>query len=59
VALWTHLNLHLADVIARIPPGKYAVPCVIGGSDPVTLEFLIVDYLRHVRHHMAQIRQRL
>ena len=59
VALWTHLNLHLADVIARIPPGKYAVPCVIGGSDPVPLEFVIVDYLRHVEHHMAQIRARL
>jgi hypothetical protein len=59
VALWTHLNLHLADVIARIPPGKYAVPCVIGGADPVTLEFVIVDYLRHVQHHMAQIRSRL
>jgi len=59
VALWTHLNLHLADVIARIPPGKYAAPCVIGGSDPVTLEFVIVDYLRHLKHHMAQIRARL
>lgn len=59
IALWTHLNLHLADVIARIQPDKYGVPCIIGGSDPVTLEFVIVDYLRHVRHHMAQIRQRL
>ena len=59
VALWTHLNLHLADVIVRIPPGKYAVPCVIDGSDPVTLEFVIVDYLRHLKHHMAQIRARL
>jgi hypothetical protein len=59
VALWTHLNLHLADVIARIPPGKYAVPCVIGASDPVTLEFVIVDYLSHLKHHIAQIRSRL
>ena len=25
VALWTHLNLHLADVIARIPPAS--TPC--------------------------------
>jgi len=59
VALWTHLNLHLADVIARIPPGKYAVPCVIDGSDPATLVFVIVDYLRHLKHHMAQIRSRV
>jgi len=59
VALWTHLNLHLADVIARIPPAKYSVPCVIGSSEPATLEFVIVDYLRHLEHHMAQIRSRL
>ncbi|SRR5712691_4751708 len=59
VALWTHLNLHLADVIARIPPAKYSVLCVIDGSEPATLEFVIVDYLRHLEHHMAQIRSRL
>jgi hypothetical protein len=59
VALWTHVNLHLADVIARIPRDRYPVPCTIGGSEPVTLEFVIVDYLRHLRHHVAQIRERI
>ena len=59
VALWTHMNLHLADVIDRVPPAKYSVSCVIGDSQPVTLEFIIADYLGHLRHHMAQIRERL
>ena len=59
VALWTHFNLHLADVIARIPTARYPVPCTIGDDDPVTLELVIVDYLRHLKHHMAQIRERL
>ena len=59
VALWTHLNLHLADVMARIPPASYSVPCVIGDSQPMTLESIVVDYLRHLQHHMAQIRERL
>jgi len=59
VALWTHLNLHLADVISRIPSGKYPVKVTIGGDSPVTLELVIVDYLRHLNHHMAQIRERL
>jgi hypothetical protein len=59
VALWTQLNLHLADVLARIPSGKYAVPCTIGDDAPVTLEFVVVDYLAHMKHHMAQIRERL
>ncbi len=59
VALWTHFNLHLADVIARIPSDRYGMPCTIGDSEPVTLEFVIVDYVRHLKHHMAQIRERL
>ncbi len=59
VTLWTHLNLHLADVMDRIPAAKYAVSCVIGDSQPVTLEFVVVDYLDHLEHHMAQIRSRL
>lgn len=59
VALWTHLNLHLAGVMERVPPAVYSVPCVIGGSEPVTLEFLMVDYLDHLTHHMEQIRERL
>jgi len=59
VALWTHLNLHLADVISRIPPAKYAVRCVIDDSEPLTLEAIVIDYLRHLEHHMAQIRERL
>ena len=59
VALWTQLNLHLADVIVRVPPDKYAVRCVIDDSTPITLEALIIDYLRHLNHHIAQIRERL
>ena len=59
VQLWTHLNLHLADVISRIPPVRYSVQCVIGDSKPQTLEAIIVGYLDHLKHHVAQIRQRL
>jgi hypothetical protein len=59
VTLWRHLNVHLADVIDRIPAAQYSVPCTIGGGAPVTLAFLIADYLEHMRHHMAQIRERL
>lgn len=59
VNLWLHLNLHLADVIARIPADRYGVQCRVGDNEPGTLELLVIDYLRHLRHHMAQIRERL
>jgi len=29
--------------------------CSIGGTEPVTLEFLIVDYIYHLEHHLKQI----
>ena len=59
VALWADLNLHLADVIARIPPSKYSVPCTIGDDAAVPLEALVVGYRNHLHHHIAQIRERL
>jgi hypothetical protein len=59
VTLWMHLNLHLADVISHIRPDKYQVSCLIGDSQPLTLEALVLDYLRHLQHHIAQIRSTL
>lgn len=55
VALWSSLNRHLAHVIARIEPQSLEVPCTIGAGAPVTLRFIVEDYLRHLRHHLAQV----
>jgi hypothetical protein len=48
VQLWEQLNRHM-------PPGRLNAQCVIGDSDPVTLEWLMNDYVRHLRHHLDQI----
>ena len=53
--LWRCYNLHLLHLISRIPPGKLTHTCVIGGAEPVTLEFLVRDYVRHLEHHLSQI----
>jgi hypothetical protein len=55
IALWHAYNAHLAHVIARIPDAHLAVPCVIESATPVTLEFLVTDYVVHLRHHLAQV----
>ncbi len=59
LTLWQLYNHHLAHVIARIPPDKRKVICHIGAYDPVTLEYLIVDYLDHLQHHLRQIDERV
>jgi hypothetical protein len=57
VALWTAYNNHLSDVIARIPADARSSPCNIGRAEPVTLEFVARDYLRHLRHHLSAIQE--
>lgn len=59
VTLWKLYNHHLARVIAYIPKEKLKVVCHIGDYEPVTLEYLIVDYLEHLQHHLRQIRERI
>jgi hypothetical protein len=55
VACWAGYNRHLLHMLAQIPAEKLNHVCAIGGSDPVTLEFLAKDYVRHLEHHLAQI----
>jgi DinB superfamily len=55
VDLWSSYNLHLAHVIAGIPPDKLKVACKVGDKAPVTLEELIADYVRHMEHHLKQL----
>ena len=55
VSLWHAYNAHLAHVIEHIPDAQLSVPCVIEANSPVTLEFLVTDYVVHLRHHLAQV----
>jgi len=55
VTLWGDLNEHLVRVIERIPPEALGVACRIGDSQPLTLEYIVRDYVRHLRHHLEQI----
>jgi hypothetical protein len=59
VELWRLYNRHLAHVIRNIPSAALSVECVIGSNDPVTLAFLVEDYVVHMKHHLDQIRASL
>lgn len=53
--LWRWYNLHLAFVIRRLPETALSHECTIGADPPVTLAWLVSDYLRHLRHHLADL----
>ena len=55
VNLWLLLNRHLVHIVEAMPETNLAHECAIGGKAPVTLAFLITDYLRHLEQHLDQI----
>jgi hypothetical protein len=52
---WQTEHEILAVVVDRIPEERLAAECMVGDGEPVTLRFLIEDYLAHQRWHFAQL----
>jgi hypothetical protein len=57
IDFWERYNRLLAVVIGRIPADRLGAPCIIGGKAPVTLGFVIEDYILHLQHHLDHIMQ--
>lgn len=57
VALWNLLNLQIERVIQGIPKVALKNTCDTGKENVeyYELEFLIADYLEHMKHHLRQI----
>lgn len=55
VAFWELYNRHIIEVIERIPVGLLERQCRTNEPEPVTLEWLIKDYVAHLEHHLRQI----
>jgi len=55
VNLWLLFNRHLVHVMRHTPEERLSNTCAIGGKAPVTLAFLMEDYVTHLQHHLEQI----
>jgi len=66
VELWRAYNLHLLHVMSHAPKETLNRRCTqhslqtiafktIPQSEPVTLEYLMKDYVVHLKHHLGQI----
>lgn len=58
VDFWEQYNNFLVGLVGHIPEEKLKTPCVVGNSEPVTLGFLIEDYVLHMQHHLDHIFER-
>ena len=65
-SLWRAYNLHLVHVMSYVPKEKLTNLCVqhslqniafktVDEKEPVTLEYLMKDYVVHLKHHLGQI----
>lgn len=52
---WQTEHEILAAVVDRIPEERLGAECAVGDNEPVTLRFLVEDYLAHQRWHFAQL----
>ena len=70
VTLWQTYNLHIAHVMRAVPvevrERKHASHNfdqigfrVFDATQPVTLDDLMYDYVLHLEHHLAQVRERV
>ena len=59
VELWSAYNRHLAHLIAVTPLSAFAHSGDGPDGDVVTLGFLMEDYVRHLHHHLDQLRDLL
>jgi hypothetical protein len=55
IGWWNTEHEILASVVDRIPEERLEASCIVGDDAPVTLRFLIEDYLRHQRGHAKQL----
>jgi len=66
VDLWRSYNLHLVHLMAHADKDKMSTPCTlhtlqeiafkaVPQSEAVTLEYLMQDYVAHLKHHLNQI----
>lgn len=69
IELWRFYNLHLANVMANTPTEVFTKPRTehnlhriawktVPADEPVTLEYFMRDYIRHLKNHLAQIYDR-
>jgi len=52
---WSVEHEILMAVVSSVPEERLGAMCTVGEDAPVTLGFLIEDYLRHLRGHLRQL----
>jgi hypothetical protein len=55
VDAWLAHNRHLLHAARAASPDSWERLCTVGGAAPVTLAYVLEDYVRHLRHHLQRL----
>jgi hypothetical protein len=55
VQFWLAYNRHLLHIMSNAAPERLGSIICIGENDPVSLEFVMIDYVSHMKHHLKQL----
>lgn len=55
IEFWTVYNRHLLYLVQKFTPENLNRECNTGGEEIHTLEWLVIDYVRHLEHHLKQL----
>lgn len=53
--LWSILNKQVFNILSTIPAEKLSYTVIIPSGESKTLEWLAIDYVEHLEHHLKQI----
>ena len=57
VQLWKYANKHVVHVIRNVNPEKLKNVWIAGPNQEISLEAMVVDFLRHFKLHLGQINE--
>jgi hypothetical protein len=55
ISFWSLYNIHLVELIKRIPDHNLGLTSRTDNNEKVTLGWLINDYVAHLEYHLKQI----
>ena len=56
IGLWEALNGQLLAAAEAVPDSAWSRTCTIAGSAPLTLQFVVEDYMHHMRDHLRHMK---
>jgi hypothetical protein len=55
VKFWSEYNYFISDLIQNIAGERLSAQCHVGNGAPVSLGFLLADYILHMQHHIDHL----